>query len=281
MFNAINRFAPLTVLVLLAACGKTTSRSQIEAQMLLESATQAIDAGNPQQALLFLDSIDSAYKNETEIIKESIRLRPTVMGCLISTQIADNDSLLAERTAELDSIGKIMKYVSIPQTDGYYVAGEIDKSFTNSTGISARVSPAGEFYIVSSVNPASGLNHWSVSVIAGSDKATSDTVPYDGVLNYHINNSELISFSSAQSSMIGRTILDNRHNPVTICFNGQKGKQKSISLSSQQVDAIATAMRYSELVNEVRTCTLERERLEKKLQMAKDQSARFKDKVRN
>lgn len=262
--------------LMFSGCSKSVSQDQANAQILLDGARSHIDNGNPQAALNLLDSLDNTYKNETQIINESMRMRPEAIEALAMIQIAETDSLITAMTHHLDSLAPLMTKVNLPQTEGYFVASEgYDRSFMNKTGLSARVSEIGQFYIVSSVNPSSGINHWSVSAISGGQSATTDTVPYDGILNYHINNSELISFSTAQCDTIGKFVFINRKKPITIIFNGQKGKNRQIKLSTHQINAIATAYDYAHTVNQLRTSALEKERLGKRIQLAKEQLSRL------
>ena len=73
--------------------------------------------------------------------------------------------------------------------------------FMNSTGIEARVSEIGQFYVVSSSNPSVG--HTSITLVIGDYSATTPEVAYDGESNYRIGGGEVITFSPEQSDTIG------------------------------------------------------------------------------
>lgn len=278
MYSVINKMAVTAAISLLmcAGCSGGGSRNQIDSGRLLDDAHAQIVGGNPRKALELLDSLDRTYNDVPEAIKKSMRMRPEAIEALAVINIAETDSLIAKMSHRLDSIAPLMKKINLPQTEGYFVATEgYDPSFMNKTGISARVSEIGQFYLVSSVNPSSGINHWSVSALSGEMTATTDTVPYDGILNYRINNSELISFSPTQSDTVGHFIYLNRSCPIYLSFNGQNGKSRRIKLSSKQTEAIATAYDYALLINSLRTLTIEREKFEKQIQLARQQTARL------
>jgi hypothetical protein len=275
MFNVACKSIILAAIAMTAiGCSNTESKEQTDAQSLLQQASDRLTAGNPRQALQLLDSLDVTYKNDTQTMRASLKLRPTIIQAVTVLDIADNDSVIADASHRLDSLKANIRKVSLPQIEGYEIASAAyDNQFADKTGISCRVSPEGQFYLVSSVNPSNGLNHVSVSALADGVSATTEAVEYDGALNYHYGNSELITFSNAQCDTVGNFIYEHSQSPITIKFNGKTGRSSSIKLSKKQVDAIALTYEYALLINKMRTAEIEKMRLNDRLELAKKKAS--------
>lgn len=270
--------AIITMSVLAVGCSGN-SPERINAQMLFDGAKNALDADNPDLSLSLLDSLDATCPGEVEILRQSMDLRPRAIARQSEKMLLVNDSLLRCDSIMMDSISPMIMTVTLPNVDIFYVAKDgYDPTFTNKTGISARMTSYSQFYIVSSVNPAGNLHHWSLTASVGDLLATTDTVPYDGVLNYRLNNSELISFSPDGSLAVGQFIYDNRDQPITLTFNGQNGSKKNLALTPQQVEAIATIFEASRLQNHARTLSIERERLIQRMKLAQSQIDKLQSK---
>lgn len=246
----------------LSSCQSDKGESAKMAEELLSKAETALNSGNAHECITLLDSLDSNFIEERDIILQSMNLRPQALLHIATEEIASTDSIININKARLDSLKPLMTHIDVPGTEGYsLVKTLVDPNFMNKTGISPRVSEIGEFYLVTSVNPAGGLKHWSVSAVVGDMIATTDTVACDGALNFRLNNSEVITFTPAGSNSIGELVANNPNLPVKIIFNGENGKTRSISLSSTQVEGMATAYRYALAINDMRNATINLERL--------------------
>ena len=267
MYNAYKHISKilLTISVLaitLNSCKSDKSNTATLAEELFNKAQTELNSGNAHECITLLDSLDSNFIKERAIIQQSMNLRPQALLQIATEEIASTDSIINTNKAKLDSLKPLMTHVDVPGTEGYFlVRALVDPNFMNKTGISPRVSEIGEFYLVTSVNPAGGLKHWSVSAVVGNMIATSDTVTYDGALNFRLNNSEVITFTPAGSNNIGELLANNPNLPVKIIFNGENGKTKSISLSPTQIEGMATAYRYALAINDMRNATINLERL--------------------
>lgn len=257
----------------LGSCKGADNNKDTGAKIIFGKAQDALNNGRARDCIELLDSLDSNYKDDGDIIKQSISLRPKALMQITREDIAAADSIANANKAVLDSLKPLMTHVEVPGTEGYIMkATAFDANFMNRTGVSPRVSEIGEFYIVSSVNPAGGLQHWSVSAAVGDRIATTDTVLYDGALNFRTNNSEVITFTPAGSKSIGELVASTGLNiPVKILFNGQNGRSHSISLTAEQIDGIATAYRYACAINDMRNATIDLQRLNARLGKLQEQ----------
>lgn len=277
MYNAYRRIAAAAYAVAIASVAMTSCKGGAdnkgaEAKIAFDKAQSALNSGDARECISLLDSLDSRFADDTDIMKQSMQLRPKALMQITVEDIAAADSTVTANKLLLDSLKPLMTHVNVPGTEGYMLKSSmVDPAFMNKTGLSPRVSENGEFYLVSSVNPAGGLKHWSVSAVVGDMIATTDTVPYDGTLNFRTNNSEVITFTPAGSRGIGELVAAHEGFPVKILFNGQSGRTSSISLNAAQVDGIATAYRYAHAVNEMRDATINRDRLNARADKLREQ----------
>lgn len=259
---------------LLVSCGK---KENPQAREMLNTATAAFEAGDYSSSLAILDSIQKTYFTEIGIQKECLALRPKVIEQETMKRISTCDSLNVLDLATLETLKPEMKFVKEPRMiEGYSVyKGAYNPSFLNTTGIEARVSEIGQFYIVSSAVPS--IKHTSISLTAGGNTARTAEVPYDGESNYRIGGAEMITFTPEQSDTIGALAAqatNNGANPVAMSITLNAPKSKTVKLTPAQAKGIAIAYAYSQAVVNGRERGIERQKLERTLEIARNQIAR-------
>ena len=265
------------LLALMCACGGKQENPQ--ARELLDNANAAFEQQDYAQATTLLDSLQKTFPSELRIQRESMALRPKVIEQTALLQLQQLDSLDAADTSTLTALKPALKWVKTPgMIEGYWIdAKAYNPNFMNTTGIEARVNEIGQFYIVSSVNPAGTLKHTSVTLKTGSESVTTQTVPYDGESNYRLGGGEVITFSPEQSDTIGFTAMQavnaNPSATGTLIFNGAKNT-KSIRLNAAQTAAIANAYRYSSAVIRARDNQVQRQKLNRTIEIARQQAAK-------
>lgn len=253
------------------SCGK---KADPEAEGLLARAQAAFDNADYDGARSLLDSLQKAYPAEVGVQRSGMALRPKVIEQLTLAEIQRTDSAIAAEKLEADRLKGTLRWVKTPgMIEGYWTYGKTYRpDFMNTTGIEPRVSEIGEFYIVSSVNPAKGLKHTAISVSGNGGRAETAPVPYDGESNYRIDGGEIITFSPQASDTIGAFAFSNQGAPLTLNFIGSGNR--SMKLTTDQAAAISAAYRYSKITIDARERTVNRQRLEKQLAIARDQIAR-------
>lgn len=265
------------LVALMCACGGKQENPQ--ARELLDNANAAFEQQDYALATTLLDSLQKTFPSELGIQRESMALRPKVIEQTAVLQLQQLDSLDAADTSTLTALKPALKWVKTPgMIEGYWIdAKAYNPNFMNTTGIEARVNEIGQFYIVSSVNPAGSLKHTSITLKTASGSATTPTVPYDGESNYRIGGGEVITFSPEQSDTIGAAALHavstNPSVSGTLIFNGAK-TNKSIRLTAAQTAAIANAYRYSSAVIRARDNQVQRQKLNRTIEIARQQAAK-------
>lgn len=267
---------PFAALCLMASCGG--NKENPDARALMQNATEAFQSGDYTRSTSLLDSLQKGFPVETAIQREALALRPKVIEQIALAKIASVDSMSACDKMLMEQLKPALKWVKTPgMIEGYWTdAKSYNPNFMNGTGIEARVDEIGQFYIVSSANPSS-LKHTSVTLTLDNASATTPEVPYDGESNYRIGGGEVITFSPEQSDTIGalatQVLSTSAPSKMTLTFNGAKGK-KTIKLTQAQALGITNAYRYSAAVIRARDNEVERQRLDRTIEIARRQADR-------
>ncbi len=275
MYNAAIKLAIAAVAITTATSCATKSQETVEAENLLTMAENAVTQGNPEQAIILLDSLNKAYPTQIEVQRKALQLRPRAIESGTIAQLSQTDSLIATYQAENEQLKPAMKLISDKDlVEPYYVpVSGYNPQFLKTTGIQPRVDEIGQFYIISSVS-GKNLRHTSITLKSPAGEVSTPAVPYDGETNYRSSGSEMITYLPEQCDTIGQFVVENISQPITLIFNSENGKTTSSKLSQAEIKGIADAYRYSRSIINGRDLTVKRQKLERQLQIARDQAAR-------
>ncbi len=261
---------PLSVIAAMASCSGSGDKEK--AEDLLAQAETAVKEADYQRAILLTDSIKRAYPKEIDTRRRALHVASTATEGLTLRQLETADSILAVTGVRGDSLSRLVKFVSNP-IEGYYTGASVNPSaFHGTTGIQARVSPGGDFYIISSIPVAKGVKSTSVAVSCDGESIATSTVPHDGERNDRSLGAEIITFMGVECEDLGRFIADNRDRQLTLTFNG--AKSVSVPLPKDQAEEVATLYDYASTLREAKLAAIEKERLTRALDLARSQSAR-------
>lgn len=260
----------------IAGSGCSSKSEYPDARNLLAKAENDFNSGNYASSIALLDSLQKTFPAETALQREAMAMRPKVIEAEATKALAAVDSTYNADIETLKSLKTQLKWIKTPgMIEGYWIAPEVYRSdFMNTTGIEARVSEIGEFYIVSSVNPAGNLKHQSIGLKTSAGNARTQNVAYDGESNYRIGGAEVITFSPAQSDTIGmvarNAVEANQAAGASVIFYGVKG-EKSVKISPAVLKGIGKAYAYSAATIRARDLQVERERLNRTIEIARRQ----------
>lgn len=260
----------------IAGSGCSSKSENPDARNLLAMAENDFSSGNYASSIALLDSLQKTFPAETALQRETMAMRPKVIEAEATKALAAVDSTYNADIETLKSLKTQLKWIKTPgMIEGYWIAPEVYRSdFMNTTGIEARVSEIGEFYIVSSVNPAGNLKHQSIGLKTSAGNARTQNVAYDGESNYRIGGAEVITFSPAQSDTIGmvarNAVEANQAAGASVIFYGVKG-EKSVRISPAVLKGIGKAYAYSAATIRARDLQVERERLNRTIEIARRQ----------
>lgn len=98
MFKEV-RFIYIIALVLFSSCissNQSEAENVKDAEMLLEKAKEALEKSEPMAAMQIIEQIDSVHKEQIEIRREALKLKPQIKEQMIINEIQTIDSLLVE-----------------------------------------------------------------------------------------------------------------------------------------------------------------------------------------
>lgn len=274
MYNAASKLTVAAALVAAAALAGCKSESERRAEraeaMRIEAETLAA-SGDYEQSLALLDSIDSAYHEQTAVRRKAMATRATAIEARSLRQIGPADSLLAASQLRADSLGALFVYVDGPRgLEGHYVARELKgHDVTDGTGIEPRVDAQGYLSIAAVVKGRSiGLNSMSATTGAG----TWRVEPVSGERRVNSEGTELTSFRQEEVSDIMQALEAAGDGPVKIHLDGSRGSVE-VKLTPALRTALVRSWQYAMARQQLRSAQIERERLERTLQTARDHRA--------
>lgn len=274
MFNAATNptralLSALATLSILASCSGSGDKAKAEA--LLDEATAAYDTHNYVDALALTDSIKSAYPAEIDVRRRALHLATRATEGLTVQRLQEADSLVAVLGVKGDSLQRLVKFVKNP-IEGYYTGASTDPENVGAVnGLQARISPDGDFYIISSLKGKT-VKSTSVTVSCNGVSASTASVAHDGERNDRSMGAEIITFMGVECDSLGRFISQHRSTPMTLTFNGSS--THSMPLPATQASEIATLYDYATTLRQAKLASIEKERLTRMLDIARTQAAK-------
>ncbi|MCM1292812.1 MAG: hypothetical protein NC230_04435 [Bacteroides sp.] len=241
----------------------------------MEQAKELAEKGSNDKALTLLDSIDHVYPKAVETRSETRMLRPLWLEQYTARQLSVNDSLMTANQIEGEQLRSQLRYVT-NAIEGYYVAtGNESVDVRNSGGLHSRVSPDFHFYLTAS-SPGS-VAMTAVALESDGESIVSEQVPYDGERNTRNSSCETITFTEAQSAPLAEFVNQHAKSPITIRFIGSNGRTHTMTLSDTQKNAMLTCYGLTMAANADKRYRLEKERLTRQLEIARNQIANVAD----
>lgn len=271
MYNGASKLIALSTILLAASCGGGSGVNEAEA--LVASADSAVATGNYTLANELLDTLKSRYPTEIKAIREGMNVRARANEGMIKNELQTTDSLEVVYSHRIDSLSQYFTFVNNPElVEGYYVIKEYaTSSLFDRSGLEARITPEGQFYMISSLS-GNPVKHTSVTVTVAGESASSSSVAYDGDRNYRSGNTEMITFVGAECDSIGKLLAQNQGKPARVTFTGSRST--SMQLPQNDAKSIALAYSYSEAIITSKKLAAKKELLDRQMILARDQAAR-------
>lgn len=269
MFSATKILTATAIsFVLFASCSQSDA-GEAEARKLLTEAQTALENGDAKLSLSLLDSLDNRFAKYVSVRRDGINLRARAQERYFQRELEMADSLAAVLAVRVDSIKNTrLRWVNEPM-EGYYIA---EGSELPPTGVEGRLTPEGEFFMVSSLQ-GHPISHTAVSLSDGTGKsARSADVAYDGEANRRSGANERIYFAGEGIDTIGYFAFENRRGPLTLSFEGNTVYSRP--LTAGELENLATVYEYAWSLRQMKVAALSHESLERKLDIARQQVAR-------
>lgn len=272
MYNVVTKILLTFVAFLVVSCGAGDKQN---AEKLLIEAESHIIAEEYASALKLLDSIDKVYPSQVEARRKAMHIRPKAIEGTTLKDLEKNDSIIAILQAKYNAMSSNFETINDKRlVEPYIVAKKSNKSLFETTGIQARITTDGEFYVISSL-VGTPIKHTSVSFICGNNEVSTSTAEYDGDRNYRSGSTEMITFINTECDTLGVFARANAGKSITLRFNGRKSK--NIKMSKEDVNTFAMTHEYASVIAELKSAFRRKEFLDQQLLLARDQIARTLD----
>lgn len=281
MCNATIKLLSAAILsAALSACGGP-SEEQTAAQSLLDQAQQLSQQGQYDDATALLDSLCKAYPKQLDLVREAMHAKAVVLEKVFTAQLAQADSIIAEKMPIAEELGAKFKYVKTEDmVEGYKILASLERNpLVNRTGIEPRIDDGGNLYLFSLLHGVAA-KHEKLGVSLKSDKtqrAETATVPYDDLRNYRFNDindvsNETVTFYYDECADFCQFITDNASSNLNLTFSGKR--DYTIALDKATKQAIADSYRYSTAIRDGLAAEKQKLLLQKKIEVAQSQIAR-------
>lgn len=268
MFNAINKMLLILSLsaFMLGSCG---DKAKEGASQLYAESKAALESRNYQGALTLLDTLNTRYPDQTDIRRAALRLRASAMEGMAIDSISAGDAALAEATINLDALRPHFRHIdSSVGLDGYFLPEGVSDKVMTATGIQARVTDKGYFYIVANVQGrAIGLR--SIELTDGSERISSSDVSSSRIVK--VEGSESASFNPEDLVGVGAW-LESHPKANKVILVGSKGNV-NVKMDKKLRKEIVDCYLFSEALQAQRSASIKREKYERMLATARDQLA--------
>ena len=272
MFNAASKYAAIAAIILSAAsCTSEAERRARAAEELRAQAAALVESRDFEQAMVLLDSLDAAYRDQTAVRRAGLAVRASAIEGLSISRIEPADKRLALAQLAVDSLGALFTRIDGPRgLDAYSVASELARQeVTASTGVQPRVDDDG-YLSIAAVVKGRGIGLNSISVTTQSGTVQSEPQAPDRLIVSE--GSELASFRQEEVTDVLEALRDAADGPAKLHLNGTRGTTE-VKLTPALRAALVRSLQYAMARQELRAAALERERLERTLQTARDHKA--------
>lgn len=278
------RGVKLLVLLLLLALTACTSEEEKAANTMLEQAQRYYEQQSYEESLQILDSLQIAYPHQLKARQKALELSRVVKLEQSRQDSINIIPLMEEATLLADSLYQFFTLVEAPDMP--------DENLIRYNGYDPSSNPAtpfldcyimgdGELVLVAGI---SGTNpprttHIQVQESKGDTYIYSDTIPYDGGLNYRFETLgryyERLTFKGDRGAKIA-TFIANAPDEATIkvCFGLENGRQGAcFTLTNSAIEAIRESFHYYSTLEEIKSMhqALERHQRRLELQIAREQ----------
>lgn len=258
--------------MLLCACGGDKTNAYAAAEALYERIEKAVEAGEYSQAISLTDSLDSAYTSAVDIRRKAMPLRAKALEGVALQRIPQIDAELAGAMSTIEQYGPAMTKVG-EGTDYYMVpATWPDIHDVKTSGLEPRVDSNALFRIVLKNNGKPiALN--ALSIVSGGNTISTPGVDASRVAT--LGDSEMLSLNQEESAPLIEWLRRQTAAPaLKATLSGVTGS-KDVSMTNAMAVSMIHAWDFAMAQQKIFELTNERARLERQLQIARDQQARL------
>ena len=268
MFSVVNKILMFSwIALLLASCGKSARDAALQ---LSQEAENEVKAGNYDEAITLLDTLDTRYAAEVEVRRSAMKYRAMAVEGVTIRRITAVDDTLAQLKAKLEQFETQFDYVANPGKGlgGNFVAKSLVKG---SYDILPRINDEGYFTI--SVKIGKSIGFENITFVGKEGSVSTQNIDSSRLVS--VENSEMTVLQQEDVAQAIEWLTDNdgvgRYELV-----GSKSTVKQ-KLSPVMLHALVETWQFAEAKQAYRLALIEREKLERKLQLCRNQLANVID----
>jgi len=269
MCNAASKFIVAVISVVsLASCGNSLKE---QAMQLSATAEKEVKAGNYQEALVVLDSLDTHYASEVEVRRSAMKFRAMAVEGITIRRISAVDDTLSVLKRQLDEFEQQFSYVENPGKGlgGNYVAKSIIRLKSD---IMPKINDDG-YFTLSVIISGKSIGFKRIALYDDDEVVAADDIKPSRLVK--VENSEMTVLQQEEVERVLKW-LDKHPKDANYMLSGSKSSIKG-KMSQTLGEAIITTWRFAQAKQAYRLALIEREKLERKLQLCRDQLANVID----
>lgn len=268
MYSVVNKILCISCLaLLLASCGNSNRDAALQ---LSQEAENEVKAGNYDEAIILLDTLDTRYASEVEVRRSAMKYRAMAVEGVTIRRINAVDDTLAQLKAKLEEFETQFEYVANPGKGlgGNYIAKTLVKGTYD---ILPRINNEGYFTI--SVKISKSIGFENITFVGKEGRVSTKNINSSRLVT--VENSEMTVLQQEDVAQAMEWLSDNNGvDSYELVGSKSTVKQK---LSPVMRQAIVETWRFAESKQAYRLALIEREKLERKLQLCRNQLANVID----
>lgn len=270
MYNAASKLLTAMFVVAVASCGNS---EKDQAMQLCTAAEHEVTSGNYQAAVTLLDTLDVRYASQVEVRRSAMKFRAMAVEGLTIRRISVVDDTLAVLKHNLDEAEPKFEYVANPGKNlgGNYVARSIAK--LKNSDILPRVNDEGYFTLSVKI-PGRSIGFTHLAFADGSQSASTEAIAASRLVK--VENTEMTVLQQEDVAPALEWLIAHPSAP-TYELVGSKTTIKN-KFSENLREAMIETWLFAQNKQAYRLALIEREKLERKLQLCRDQLANVIDK---
>lgn len=269
MLNVASKICIVAISVAsLISCGNS---NKDQATHLSEAAEQEVKAGRYEGALMLLDTLDTKYASEVEVRRSAMKFRAMAVEGLTLRRITAVDDTLAYLKSLSDQFEQQFDYVENPGKGlgGNYIAKSLLKSKSD---ILPRIND--ERYFTLSVKiPGKSIEFKYITFSDASQTVSTKPIAPSRLVTVENSEMTVLQQEDVQDAMQWLVMHPNTNGYELV---GAKSTLK-FKYNDDLREAMVDTWRYAEAKQAYRLSLIEREKLERRLQLCRDQLANVID----
>lgn len=271
---ASNKFITLAaagLLTLGAAVSSCGGGERSAAEELCQKAESEVSSGDFSAAVATLDTLDARYPSQVEVRRSAMKFRAMAVEGLTLKRIQVVDDSLALLKSELDGYQNSFVYVENPGKNlgGNYIAKDLKQSkTTGATSVTPRINDDG--YMTVSVR-VDGRKTGIRSIAFGGKSGRAESQSIGADRSVTVEGSEMAVMQQEEVAALF-DVLASMSDADRFYIIGDS-KTVDGRLTAKEREAMVMTWDYARTMQAYRQALIEREKLERRLKVARDQIA--------